>query len=39
MDKDDVQDYIDDEYLSLNGTLYAMKVNIFPRVMSFLDLI
>nr|GEW09573.1 ARID DNA-binding domain-containing protein [Tanacetum cinerariifolium] len=25
MDKEDVQDYIDDEYLSMNGTLYAMK--------------
>ncbi|GJX19648.1 ARID DNA-binding domain-containing protein [Tanacetum coccineum] len=39
MDKEDVQDYIDDEYLSLNGTLYAMKVNTFPRIVSFLDLI
>nr|GEW29520.1 ARID DNA-binding domain-containing protein [Tanacetum cinerariifolium] len=25
MEKEDVQDYIDDEYLSMNGTLYAMK--------------
>nr|GFC51670.1 ARID DNA-binding domain-containing protein [Tanacetum cinerariifolium] len=25
MEKKDVQDYIDDEYLSMNGTLYAMK--------------
>ncbi|GJV96766.1 ARID DNA-binding domain-containing protein [Tanacetum coccineum] len=39
MDKVDVQDYIDDEYMSLNGTLYAMKVNTFPRIVSFLDLI
>ena len=39
MDKGDVQDYIDNEYLSLNGTLYAMKVNTFPRFLSFLDLI
>ena len=39
MDIEDVQDYIDDEYLSLNGTLYAMKVNTFSRVVSFLDLI
>nr|GEZ13500.1 ARID DNA-binding domain-containing protein [Tanacetum cinerariifolium] len=39
MEKEDVQDYIDDEYLSMNGTLYAMKVNIFPRFLSFLDLI
>nr|GEU50337.1 bulb-type lectin domain-containing protein [Tanacetum cinerariifolium] len=39
MEKEDVQDYIDDEYLSMNGTLYAMKVNTFPRFLSFLDLI
>ncbi|GJY23068.1 ARID DNA-binding domain-containing protein [Tanacetum coccineum] len=26
MDEGDDQDYIDDEYLSMNGTLYAMKV-------------
>nr|GEZ29071.1 ARID DNA-binding domain-containing protein [Tanacetum cinerariifolium] len=39
IDKEDVQDYIDDEYLSMNGTLYAMKVNTFPRIVSFLDLI
>ncbi|GJU90789.1 ARID DNA-binding domain-containing protein [Tanacetum coccineum] len=39
MDKGDVQDYIDNEYLSLNGTLYFMKVNTFPRFLSFLDLI
>nr|GEW92536.1 ARID DNA-binding domain-containing protein [Tanacetum cinerariifolium] len=25
MEKEDVQDYIDDEYLSMNGTLYTMK--------------
>ncbi|GJS84524.1 ARID DNA-binding domain-containing protein [Tanacetum coccineum] len=25
MEKEDVHDYIDDEYLSMNGTLYAMK--------------
>ena len=39
MDKGDVQDYIDNEYLSLNGTLYFMRVNTFPRFLSFLDLI
>nr|GEX63037.1 ARID DNA-binding domain-containing protein [Tanacetum cinerariifolium] len=39
MEKEDVQDYIDDEYLSMNGMLYAMKVNTFPRFLSFLDLI
>ncbi|GJW62486.1 hypothetical protein Tco_0111821 [Tanacetum coccineum] len=31
MDKEKDQDYIDDDYLSMNGTLYAMKVNTFPR--------
>nr|GEX93575.1 Gag-pre-integrase domain, Gag-polypeptide of LTR copia-type [Tanacetum cinerariifolium] len=39
MNKEDVHDYVDNEYLSLNGTLYAMKVNTFPRFISFLDLI
>ncbi|GJZ46605.1 ARID DNA-binding domain-containing protein [Tanacetum coccineum] len=39
MDEGDDQDYIDDEYLSMNGTLYAMKVNTFQRVVSFLNLI
>ncbi|GJR17726.1 ARID DNA-binding domain-containing protein [Tanacetum coccineum] len=34
-----VHDYIDNKYLSLNGTLYAMKVNTFPRFLSFLELI
>nr|GEY49789.1 ARID DNA-binding domain-containing protein [Tanacetum cinerariifolium] len=28
MEKEDVQDYIDDEYLSMNGMLYAMKVDL-----------
>ncbi|GJX53746.1 ARID DNA-binding domain-containing protein [Tanacetum coccineum] len=37
--KEDFYDYIDDQYLSMNGTLYAMKVNTFPRFVSFLDLI
>nr|GFD09750.1 bulb-type lectin domain-containing protein [Tanacetum cinerariifolium] len=39
MDKEKDQYYIDDDYLSMNGTLYAMKVNTFPRFISFLDLI
>nr|GEX85995.1 ARID DNA-binding domain-containing protein [Tanacetum cinerariifolium] len=39
MNKEDVHDYVDNEYLSLNGTLYAMKVNTFQRFISFLDLI
>ncbi|GJY36843.1 ARID DNA-binding domain-containing protein [Tanacetum coccineum] len=39
MNKEDDHDYVDNEYLSLNGTLYIMKVNTFPRFISFLDLI
>ncbi|GKE63407.1 hypothetical protein Tco_1513774 [Tanacetum coccineum] len=39
MDKGDVHDYVDSEYLSMNGTLYFMKVNTFPRFIAFLDLI
>ncbi|GKC09290.1 ARID DNA-binding domain-containing protein, partial [Tanacetum coccineum] len=39
MNKEDVHDYVDNEYLSMNGTLYIMKVNTFPRFISFLDLI
>nr|GFB36080.1 ARID DNA-binding domain-containing protein [Tanacetum cinerariifolium] len=38
-EKEDFHYYIDDEYLSMNGTLYAMKVNTFLRFISFLDLI
>ncbi|GJX13327.1 ARID DNA-binding domain-containing protein [Tanacetum coccineum] len=34
-----VQDYLDDDYISVNGTLYAIKVNSFQRFISFLDLI
>ncbi|GJT17772.1 hypothetical protein Tco_0876478 [Tanacetum coccineum] len=33
-----VQDYLDDDYISVNGTLYAIKVNSFQRFISFLDL-
>nr|GEZ79051.1 bulb-type lectin domain-containing protein [Tanacetum cinerariifolium] len=39
MNKEDVHDYLDKEYLSLNGTLYTMKVNTFQKFISFLDLI
>nr|GFB02077.1 ARID DNA-binding domain-containing protein [Tanacetum cinerariifolium] len=31
MDKEKDQDYIDDDYMSMNEMLYAMKVNTFPR--------
>ncbi|GKC56062.1 ARID DNA-binding domain-containing protein [Tanacetum coccineum] len=34
----DVQDYMDDEYISWNGSLYALKVNSFSRFLSFMDL-
>nr|GEY05986.1 ARID DNA-binding domain-containing protein [Tanacetum cinerariifolium] len=39
IEKKDFYDYVDDQYLSMNMTLYAMKVNTFPRFISFLDLI
>nr|GEW73707.1 ARID DNA-binding domain-containing protein [Tanacetum cinerariifolium] len=38
-DKNMVQDYLDDDYISVNGTLYAIKVNSFQRFISFLNLI
>ncbi|GJT12039.1 ARID DNA-binding domain-containing protein [Tanacetum coccineum] len=37
--KNMVQDYLDDDYISVNGTLYAIKVNSFQRFISFLNLI
>ncbi|GJV78060.1 ARID DNA-binding domain-containing protein [Tanacetum coccineum] len=37
--KEDDHDYVDNHYLSMNGTLYSMKVNTFARFISFLDLI
>ncbi|PWA40200.1 bulb-type lectin domain-containing protein [Artemisia annua] len=37
--RDDTQDYIDEEYISWNGNLYALKVNSFNRFMSFMNLI
>ncbi|GKA51668.1 ARID DNA-binding domain-containing protein [Tanacetum coccineum] len=38
-DKDMEHDYLDDDYISVNGTLYAIKVNSFQRFISFLNLI
>ncbi|GKD05435.1 hypothetical protein Tco_1180409 [Tanacetum coccineum] len=38
-DKNEVQDYLDEDYIRMNGTLYAIKVNSFPRFISFLNLI
>ncbi|GKC61242.1 ARID DNA-binding domain-containing protein, partial [Tanacetum coccineum] len=31
-DKDDVQDYVDEEYISWNGSLYALKMNSLSRL-------
>ena len=39
MDKDMDHDYVDSEYLSMNETLYFLKVNTFQRFIAFLDLI
>ncbi|GKA93952.1 hypothetical protein Tco_0815938 [Tanacetum coccineum] len=30
-DRNDIQDYVDEEYISWNGSLYALKVNSFAR--------
>nr|GFA21002.1 ARID DNA-binding domain-containing protein [Tanacetum cinerariifolium] len=38
-DRNDIQDYVDEEYISWNGSLYALKVNSFARFLSFLNLI
>nr|GEV42267.1 ARID DNA-binding domain-containing protein [Tanacetum cinerariifolium] len=38
-DINDIQDYVDEEYISWNGSLYALKVNSFARFLSFLNLI
>ncbi|GJW63898.1 ARID DNA-binding domain-containing protein [Tanacetum coccineum] len=38
-DKNEVQDYLDEDYISMNGTLYATNVNSFPRFIFFLNLI
>ncbi|GJW17719.1 ARID DNA-binding domain-containing protein [Tanacetum coccineum] len=37
-DRDDVYDYVDEEYISWNGSLYAIKVNSFSRFLSFMNL-
>ncbi|GJR62382.1 ARID DNA-binding domain-containing protein [Tanacetum coccineum] len=37
--KEDEQDYVDDEYISWNGSLYALKVNSLSRFLSFIDLV
>ncbi|GJS95347.1 ARID DNA-binding domain-containing protein [Tanacetum coccineum] len=37
--KEDEQDYVDDEYISWNGSLYALKVNSLSRFVSFMDLL
>ncbi|GJY44418.1 ARID DNA-binding domain-containing protein, partial [Tanacetum coccineum] len=35
----DTQDYVNDEYISWNGSLYALKVNSLSRFLSFMDLV
>ncbi|GJS37840.1 ARID DNA-binding domain-containing protein [Tanacetum coccineum] len=38
-DRNDVHDYVDEEYISWNGSLYAIKVNSLSRFLSFVNLI
>ena len=38
-DRKDTQDYVDEEYISWNGSLYALKVNSFARFLSFVNLL
>ncbi|GKB59400.1 ARID DNA-binding domain-containing protein [Tanacetum coccineum] len=38
-DRKDTQDYVDEEYISWNGSLYALKVNSFARFLSFMNLL
>ena len=38
-DRKDTHDYIDDDFISWNGTLYALKVNSFNRFLSFMNLL
>ena len=38
-DKKDTLDYVDDDFISWNGTLYALKVNSFNRFLSFINLL
>ena len=37
--KDEEEDYVDDDYISHNGTLYALKVNSFSRFLCFMNLL
>ncbi|GJS31373.1 ARID DNA-binding domain-containing protein [Tanacetum coccineum] len=36
-DRNDVHDYVDEEYISWNGSLYALKVNSFTRLYKMVD--
>ena len=38
-DQNHVHDYVDEDYISWNGTLYSLKVNSFNRFLSFINLI
>ena len=38
-DRNDEHDYIDDDFISWNGTLYALKVNSYNRFLSFMNLL
>ncbi|GKA36285.1 ARID DNA-binding domain-containing protein [Tanacetum coccineum] len=38
-DRNDIHDYVDEEYISWDSSLYALKVNSFARFLSFLNLI
>ncbi|GJS37841.1 ARID DNA-binding domain-containing protein [Tanacetum coccineum] len=38
-DRNDVHHYVDEEYISWNGSLYAIKVNSLSRFLSFVNLI
>ncbi|GKA50172.1 ARID DNA-binding domain-containing protein [Tanacetum coccineum] len=38
-DRNDEHDYVDEEYISWNGSLYEIKVNSLPRFLSFMNLI
>lgn len=37
-DRNDEHDYIDDDFISWNGTVYALKVNSYNRFLSFMNL-
>ncbi|GKE54823.1 ARID DNA-binding domain-containing protein [Tanacetum coccineum] len=38
-DRNEIHDYVDEEYISWNGSLYALKVNSFARFLSFMNLV